>query len=109
MIQLAESKREIFLHTQLTQNVHLVHFEQSRIILRLTPQAPLDIPIKLKNFLSLTTHEMWTVDTSNDEGYPTQAMEESMIFQEKISSLSSEPVVQLILDTFPGAVVEQLD
>ena len=101
VVALCNAHNEVLLAGQLTRAVHLVHFERGRIEIRPKESTPKDVSGKLSAFLSTTTGERWVVSISNDEGDPT-------LHEQVIEAAAAEPFVKSILDSFPGAVVEQV-
>lgn len=106
MIALCSERREAVLAASLTSAVHLVHFEPGRIEFRQTDAAPSDLAPKLSRLLSQWTHRPWLVTLSRDTGAPTLRDAGIAREQQKKQDAASDPLVQAILLTFPGATIE---
>jgi DNA polymerase III subunit gamma/tau len=108
VIDLAETRTEYRLRSQLVTNVHLVRMEPRRIDLRLNDRAPPRLPQQLSSFLSEATGETWLVSESTDPGDPTiQEQQETAVAQMR-GEAERHPLVRAVLDQFPGAEIREV-
>jgi DNA polymerase-3 subunit gamma/tau len=106
VIALCAERREAVLAASLTSAVHLVHFEPGRIEFRPSAAAPADLAPRLSRLLSEWTGRPWLVGLSREEGAAT--LREAGIEREmqRKRDAATDPLVQAILATFPGATIE---
>ena len=105
---LAGQKRAAILRANVINNIHLVHFEPGRIDVKLGDHAPRELPYELAKFLTENTSRRWTVTISNEAGQPTlQQQWDGAVAQEK-ARVSQLPLVKSVLDTFPGAKINDV-
>ena len=106
--ELAGQKRAAILRANVINNIHLVHFEPGRIDVRLGDHAPRELPYELAKFLTENTSRRWTVTISNEAGQPTlQQQWDAGAAQEK-ARVSQLPLVKSVLETFPGAKINDI-
>ena len=108
VIELFEKHHEALLRAQLWAHVHLVHFERGRIELRPTEAAPRDLPNKLGTHLSQWTGQRWVVTVSSEPGEPTLKEQAEHRAQSLKSEAAQDPLVQAVLEAFPGARIESV-
>jgi DNA polymerase-3 subunit gamma/tau len=106
VIALCAERREAILAASLTSAVHLVHFETGRIEFRLAASAPADLAPRLSRLLSEWTGRPWLVGLSRESGAPTEREQGIERDLQKKRDAASDPLVQAILLTFPGATIE---
>ena len=94
------------LHAHLVHSVHLVKFTQGLIELRPRTDAPRDMAAQLTELLQDKTGARWTIALSNAEGEPTLAEQGRSADADRRATARSHPLVQAILQAFPGAVIE---
>ncbi|MBB4286307.1 DNA polymerase III subunit gamma/tau [Roseospira goensis] len=94
--ELAREKREAVLAKHLTHDVHLVHFEPGRIEVNPGPDAPRDLAGRLGKALQDWTGRRWIVMVSDRPGEPT-------LHDQLHASVLADPLVQAVLEAFPGA------
>jgi DNA polymerase-3 subunit gamma/tau len=108
VLALFDRHRESVLRSHLYGSVHLVAFEPGRIELRLASAAPRDLPNRVGQMLQQWTGLRWTLVLSNEEGAPTlREQAESRAAAER-SAAAAHPLVRAVLDTFPGARIEEV-
>jgi len=88
--------------------VHLVRFAPPIIELRLEPDAPRDLAPRLAALLEAETKRRWTIALSQATGEPTIDEGERAADAGLRQSANDHPLVQAILQTFPGARIESL-
>jgi len=106
VVALLETKREARLVHHMMHHVHEVRCEPGLIEFRPEPNAPKDLAAKLSEFLGNATGRRWIASVSRDEGKPTLAAQKASRGDALRSQAESNPVVQAILKTFPGARLE---
>jgi DNA polymerase III subunit gamma/tau len=106
VVALFDQKREALLRSHLLANVHLVRFDIGRIELRPTEHAPRDLANRLGRLLSEWTGERWVVSVSQSEGEPS-LREQAAAHDEMLRhEATAHPLVNAVLETFPGARIE---
>ena len=106
VVALASARRDAMLFAHLRQSVHLVRFAPPVIEIRLEPHAPRDLAQKLAALLEAETNRRWTIALSNAQGAPTLDEAEGAAADAALQSAIDHPLVQAILETFPGAKIE---
>jgi DNA polymerase-3 subunit gamma/tau len=105
VIALFDKRREALLRSHLWSDVHLVHFEPGRIEVRPASSAPRDLTNRLCQLLSEWTGSRWLIAVSEAEGEPTLREQEEGRQQDLRNEVTSHPLVQAVLETFPGATI----
>jgi DNA polymerase-3 subunit gamma/tau len=102
------AEREPILGAHLHNSVHLVYFETGRIELRTTADAPTDLAPRLGTLLHNWTGQRWVISLSNAPGEPTLGDAAKRAKADRLSRAAADPLVQAVLKSFPGAVVEDV-
>ncbi|MBT3700640.1 MAG: DNA polymerase III subunit gamma/tau [Alphaproteobacteria bacterium] len=102
---LMRDQKEALLDAQLRDNVHLVHFEQGRIEIRLDEMASANLPNELGAILSNLTGERWVVSVSSDAGAETLTRQKNNQEADKRREAEDDPLVKAVLTQFPGAKI----
>jgi len=107
VISLFDQRREALIRSHLREHVHLIAFEPGRIEFRPTAGAPNNLANRISQLLSEWTGERWLVARSEDEGQgePTLREQEERRERELRNEVASHPLVQAVLETFPGATI----
>ncbi|MET0605781.1 MAG: DNA polymerase III subunit gamma/tau, partial [Beijerinckiaceae bacterium] len=105
VIALAEKNREIQFKIALERDVRLVGFEQGRIEFALVEGGSRTLPNDLARKLQDWTGDRWIVALSQEAGAPTIRERREAAEQQKITGVRAEPLVQAILDFYPGAQI----
>ena len=100
-------RRESVLAANLTNAVHLVHFEIGRVEFRPTAVAPADLAPRLSRLLSEWTGRPWLVGLSREQGADTVREADQERALQRKQDAAALPLVQAILDSFPGATVKR--
>lgn len=106
VVALLEVRREARLVHHLMHHVHEVRCEPGLIEFRPEPQAPTDLAARLGTLLSQWTGRRWLASVSSDAGKPTLAAQKATNADTLRAAAESNPVVQAIMKTFPGAKLE---
>ncbi len=99
VVALFESKREAMIAAHLRRHVHLVRFETGVIEFNPDKGAPKDLAGQTGKLLSQWTGARWVVSVANAAGEPT-------LHDQEHAAAKADPLIQSILDAFPGAVIE---
>ena len=105
VVALFDKRREAVLRSHLAAHVHLVHFEPGRIEFRPAPGAPRDLANRLGQLLSEWTGTRWLIAVSEAEGEPTLRQRQEQREAELRNGVAAHPLVQAVLETFPGATI----
>ncbi len=103
VVAFVASRREATLHGHLRHCAHLVRFAPPVIELRLEPQTPRDLSQRLARLLGEATGTRWTIAVGREPGEPTLAEQADALEADRSRSAEAHPLVQAILDAFPGA------
>jgi DNA polymerase-3 subunit gamma/tau len=106
VVALVAAEREVLLHGHLLHSVHLVRFAPPVIELRPQPDAPRDLAPRLGALLQKATGTRWTIALSTSEGAPTLAEQGTEADRNRRAAAAGHPLVQAILEAFPGARIE---
>jgi DNA polymerase-3 subunit gamma/tau len=82
-----------------------VHFEPGRIEFRPAQDAPRDLANRLGQLLSEWTGSRWLIVVSEAEGDPTLRQRQEQREVELRNGVAAHPLVQAVLETFPGAMI----
>lgn len=100
------SGRKPMLHAHLVHSVHPVRVTAGRIEIRPRPDAPRDLAQQLVALLQERTGARWTVTLVNAGGEPTLAEQGRAAEEDRRALARSHPLVQAVLEAFPGASIE---
>jgi DNA polymerase-3 subunit gamma/tau len=106
--ELASQKRHAILRANIIKNVHLVHFEPGQIEFRLGEDGKRELPYEMVKFLNENTSRQWVVSISNEAGAPTLQQQWDAAKASQRAQASEHPLVKAVLDTFPGATVDDV-
>ncbi|MGE0660635.1 MAG: DNA polymerase III subunit gamma/tau, partial [Reyranellaceae bacterium] len=108
VLALLEDKREMMLANQFLNNVHVVSCEAGRLEFRPAPTAPADLANRLGETLLRLTGQRWMISVSREAGQPTIAAARAAEESARRASAASHPLVQAVLEVFPGAAIERI-
>jgi DNA polymerase-3 subunit gamma/tau len=108
VVTLLGERREAILQAHLKNNVHLVHFEVSRIEFRPDEHAPRNLANRLGALLSEWTGRRWVVAISGEPGDPTLVQQEAAADRQERAEVNAHPLVQAAMAAFPGATIEAI-
>ena len=89
--------------------MHLVRFAPPVIELRPEPDAPRDLAQRLAAILLRATDTRWTIAMSREAGEPTLAEQREAAHAARQGRAEEHPLVQAILDAFPGATIRPVE
>jgi DNA polymerase-3 subunit gamma/tau len=102
---LAAERRDLPLKVAIERQMRLVKFEDGRIEIALTPDAPHELPQDLGRKLSEWTNRRWLVVVSRETGAPTIAETRAKLRADLVQDARADPTVAALLARFPGAKV----
>jgi DNA polymerase-3 subunit gamma/tau len=105
VLALFDKRREALLRSHLWAHCHLVHFEPGRIELRPGAEAPRDLANRLGQLLGEWTGIRWLIAVSEAEGEPSLREQEERRDRDLRNEVASHPLVQAVLEAFPGATI----
>ncbi|HZL61511.1 MAG TPA: DNA polymerase III subunit gamma/tau [Pseudolabrys sp.] len=105
LIALTQEKRDISMKMALERDVRLVRCEDGQLEIALEASAPKTLVHDLQRKLTAWTGKRWMVVVSQEQGTPTvrAQMEERQAELER--GVQTDPLVQAVLNRFPGAKV----
>ncbi|MFZ0195212.1 MAG: DNA polymerase III subunit gamma/tau [Pseudolabrys sp.] len=105
LIALAAEKRDITVKMALERDVRLVRCEDGQLEIAIEPSAPKTLVHDLQRKLTGWTGKRWIVVVSKEEGAPTMRAQAQAQQAEIERDVQSDPLVQAVLNRFPGAKV----
>ncbi len=105
VVALFDKRREALLRSHLAGHLHLVHFEPGRIEFRPAAGAPRDLANRLGRLLGEWTGARWLIAVSEAEGEPTLREQAERREAALRNEAAAHPLVQAVLDAFPGAAI----
>jgi DNA polymerase III subunit gamma/tau len=105
VIALAAEKRDITMKMALERDVHLVRFEDGQLEIAVEPNAPRTLVHDLQRKLTAWTNRRWIVVVSKEQGAPTLRAQAEARQAEVERGVQADPLVQAVLERFPGAKI----
>jgi DNA polymerase-3 subunit gamma/tau len=106
VVALFDKRREALIRSHLRESVHLIAFEPGRIEFRPAEGAPSNLANRISQLLGEWTGERWLVARSEAAtGAPTLREQEEHRERDVRNEVAAHPLVQAVLETFPGATV----
>jgi len=105
VVALAAEKRDITMRMALERDVRLVRCEDGQLEIALEPTAPKTLVHDLQRKLIAWTGKRWIVVVSKEEGAPTIRAQAEARQAEVERGVQSDPLVQAVLERFPGAKI----
>ncbi len=105
LVALAQERRDALTVAALERDVRLVRCEDGILAFNLAPDADAGLVQKLSKKLQEWTGRRWSVALSNEPGDPTIREQREAKRAEIESQRHKHPVVQAVLQAFPGATV----
>jgi DNA polymerase-3 subunit gamma/tau len=105
LVALAVEKRDLTIKTALERDVRLVRMEDGRLEIALEQGASRAIVQDLSRKLSDWTGRRWMVVVSAEPGAPTLRAQAQARQEELEIGVRGDPLVQAVLDRFPGAQI----
>jgi DNA polymerase III subunit gamma/tau len=105
LIALAAEKRDLTIKAALERDVRLVRFEDGQLEIGMLPSAAKTLVGDLSRKLAAWTGRRWMVAVSSEEGAPTVRQKMETEKAELMRGVRSDPLVQSVLQRFPGAEI----
>lgn len=105
LIALAADKRDITTKLALERDIRLVRFEDGRLEIALERSANRSLITDLQKKLPEWTGRRWMVIVSSEQGEPTRHQQAREREVELKRGVRSDPLVQAVLERFPGAEI----
>jgi DNA polymerase-3 subunit gamma/tau len=105
LIALAVDKRDITVKMALERDARLVRCEDGQVEIALEPTAPKTFVHDLQRKLTGWTGKRWIVVVSKEQGAPTIRAQAEAQQAEIERGVQSDPLVQAVLNRFPGAKI----
>lgn len=109
VVALAGEQHALRLQAHLVDHVHLVNFQPGRIELRLTDEAPPNLPNELGKKLTDWTGTRWIVSLSSAQGAPSIKKQQDTARAQIEAEIKSDPLVAAALATFPDARITNVE
>jgi DNA polymerase-3 subunit gamma/tau len=105
LIALAAEKRDLGIKSALERDVRLVRFEDGTLEVALEPSARHTLVGELSKKLSEWTGRRWMVAVSAEPGMPSMRTQSDARKAELKDNVRADPLVQAVLQRFPGAEI----
>jgi DNA polymerase III subunit gamma/tau len=106
VVALFDRRREAVIRSHLCEHLHLIAFEPGRIEFRPADGAPGNLANRISQLLGEWTGQRWLVARSESApGEPTLREQEEHREREVRNEVERHPLVQAVLETFPGATI----
>jgi len=106
VVALFDNWREAVIRSHLREHVHLIAFEPGRIEFRPADGAPSNLANRVSQLLGEWTGKRWLVARSEAApGEPTLREQEERGESDLQDEVARHPLVQAVLETFPGATI----
>jgi DNA polymerase-3 subunit gamma/tau len=105
LIALAQEKRDIWAKMALERDVRLVRCEDGQLEIALEASAPKTLVHDLQRKIASWTGKRWIVVVSQEQGAPTMRAQADEQKAELTRSVESDPLVQAVMQRFPGATI----
>jgi len=105
LIALATDKRDITMKMALERDVRLVRYEDGQLEIAVEASAPKTLVHDLQRKLIAWTGKRWIVVVSKEQGAPTMRAQMDARQAEIELGVQSDPLVQAVLNRFPGAKI----
>jgi DNA polymerase III subunit gamma/tau len=106
VVALFDKRREAVIRSHLREHLHLIAFEPGRIEFRPADGAPVNLANRISQLLGEWTGQRWLVARSEAApGEPTLREQEERRERDMRNEVERHPLVQAVLETFPGATI----
>ncbi len=106
VVALFDRRREAVIRSHLREHLHLIAFEPGRIEFRPSEGAPGNLANRISQLLGEWTGQRWLVARSEAApGEPTLREQEERRERDMRNEVERHPLVQAVLETFPGATI----
>ncbi|MCC7283422.1 MAG: DNA polymerase III subunit gamma/tau [Acetobacteraceae bacterium] len=108
VVALARARRDALLASQIMNAVHLIRLEPPLLEFRPAATSPRDLSARIAQLLTEATGTRWTVAIGQQQGEPTLADQDRRLAADRRAAVLAHPLVETIMKTFPGAVLEAM-
>ena len=108
IVDLAETNGEMLLAARIRNHVRLVSLKPGNLQIALAGAAPDQLAGDIARFLSQWTGQRWLVSLSEFGGEETLNEHQRERDENLRDTIANEPLVARILDTFPGASIDEI-
>jgi DNA polymerase III subunit gamma/tau len=106
VVALFDKRREAVIRSHLREHLHLIAFEPGRIEFCPAEGAPGNLANRISQLLGEWTGQRWLVARSEaSPGEPTLREQEERRERDMRNEVERHPLVQAVLETFPGATI----
>jgi DNA polymerase-3 subunit gamma/tau len=105
LIRLTAEKRDLVTKSALERDVRLVGFEDGKLEIALERSARPTLVNDLSRKLTEWTGKRWLVVVSTEQGAPTMQAQAQARNDEMMRGVQADPLVQAVLNRFPGAEI----
>ncbi|MBM3468707.1 MAG: DNA polymerase III subunit gamma/tau [Alphaproteobacteria bacterium] len=105
LLVLLQSAKEPILLGNVMHDVHLVSYASGVLTIRLADSAPKTLPAQLRQTLERITGQPWKIEIVSQGGEPTITQQKKIAHDEKVKESQEHPLVQSLLEGFPGATI----
>lgn len=103
VIEALQDQKEMMLHTHCRHDVHILHFENGKIVMRIADNVPKTFLPHLKNFLDIQTDKKWHIEVVQIGGASTLVQQKQNIEKNLENLAKEQPIAKKILDAFPDS------
>jgi DNA polymerase-3 subunit gamma/tau len=108
VVRLFAERKEALLEYHLSSSVRLVRFEPGLIEISTLPTAPANLASRVGGLLTEWTGRRWIIGISAAAGQQTLAEADKVLADASLRSARASPVVQAIMEAFPGAIITEV-
>jgi DNA polymerase III subunit gamma/tau len=105
LVALAAEKRDLAMKSALERDVRLIRFEDGKLEIALEAGAPQSLVGELSKKLADWTGRRWMIAVSTEPGAPSLKAQAQARKAELKDAARVDPLVQAVLDRFPGAEI----
>ncbi len=106
MAELFRQNKQMILYDHLRAHVRAVHFEPGFVEIHPLPEAPAKLAGNMARLLKEWTGRRWIISISEAKGGKPLQEKEEIEEKKRKADAARHPLVQSVLETFPGARVE---
>ena len=108
VVELIRKRRDIKLLVEVESTLRLASYKPGQIEFEPTEKAPSDLAARLGKSLQSWTGNRWIVSVVSSGGGATIAEQNAAAREDLIGQVSSHPLVEAALTTFPGAEIRDI-
>jgi DNA polymerase-3 subunit gamma/tau len=108
IVALCEAHGERALRAELVTSVRPVSFQPGHLQIKVEPGAAKDLPNRLSKFLATATGQRWMITLAETGGAETLGEQRVAAEKARREEIQRSQMMRSILDSFPGAEIEQV-